>query len=240
MIWMLASVFAASFLGSLHCVGMCGGIVAFLSGGNSTKELKRISLAYHGGRLLSYALLGALAGMLGQAIDLGGDSLGIGRLAMALAGGIMLAYGVLILLRQRGKSIPLPVPRVLQKTYSWSFGQVQNLHPNLRGVSLGLLTAFLPCGWLYLFAASAAATGDWMHGALTMVAFWAGSVPALAALGLGVQKVSGPLQKHLPTVTASLLMAVGLLAVLGRLDVPSFASSMGAKQAEPACCAPVD
>jgi sulfite exporter TauE/SafE len=49
-----------------------------------------------------------------------------------------------------------------------------------------------------------------------MFAFWAGTVPALVAVGVGAQLVSAPLRKHVPTLTAVLLVGLGLYAILGR------------------------
>jgi sulfite exporter TauE/SafE len=49
-----------------------------------------------------------------------------------------------------------------------------------------------------------------------MVAFWAGTVPVLLALGLGAQLVAMPLRRHIPAVTAVILVALGLYAIIGR------------------------
>jgi sulfite exporter TauE/SafE len=49
-----------------------------------------------------------------------------------------------------------------------------------------------------------------------MAAFWAGTVPALLALGLGAQLISVPLRRHIPAVTALILVALGLYAIIGR------------------------
>lgn len=236
MMTLLATVFAASFLGSLHCAGMCGGVVAFLAGSPNAGKQSVTQVAYHGGRFLSYSLIGLLAGSFGAALDLGGEALGMGRIAIVLAGAMMIAYGIILLLRVRGSRVKIPVPAFLQRIYQTGFSKVTQQGPLLRGLSLGLLTAFLPCGWLYLFAAGAAATGSPWWGAVSMMVFWAGTVPVLAALGIGVQKLAGPLQRHVPSFSAVLLVAVGLMAVLGRLDVPSFADAAASGQASPACC----
>jgi sulfite exporter TauE/SafE len=78
------------------------------------------------------------------------------------------------------------------------------------------LSGFLPCGWLWAFVVTAAGTGSAMKGAAVMTAFWAGTVPALLAVGLGAQLVSAPLRRHAPAVTAVLLVCLGLYAILGR------------------------
>lgn len=238
MITLLGTVFVASFLGSLHCAGMCGGVVAFVAGAPGQKSVTRTQTAYHLGRLLSYSIIGLVAGGFGAVLDLGGEAIGLGRFAIVLAGSVMIAYGVVLLLRVRGRQVKLPVPGFLQRFYQAGFQKVAGLTPTWRGGALGMLTALLPCGWLYLFAAGAAATGSPLWGALSMAVFWAGTVPVLAALGVGVKKLSGPLQKHVPSFSAVLLVVVGLMAVLGRLDVPSFAAAAEQGQETPACCEP--
>jgi len=236
MMTLLSTVFVASLVGSLHCAGMCGGVVAFLAGSSQSGTRHHAQWAYHGGRFLSYSLIGLLAGSFGAAIDLGGNALGLGRVAITLAGVMMISYGAILLLRVRGKQVKLPVPAFLQRFYQAGFAKVAKRGPLLRGLTMGLLTAFLPCGWIYLFAAGAAATGSPWWGALSMMVFWAGTVPVLAVVGVGVQKLAGPLQRHVPSFSAVLLVVVGLMAVLGRLDVPSFAAAQEAGLTTPACC----
>jgi len=89
--------------------------------------------------------------------------------------------------------------------------------PIARAAATGLLTTLLPCGWLYAFVATAAAAGSAAGGALVMLAFWAGTLPVLVALGVGVQRLAGPLARRLPAVSAMLVVALGLLSISGRL-----------------------
>jgi sulfite exporter TauE/SafE len=50
-----------------------------------------------------------------------------------------------------------------------------------------------------------------------MVIFWSGTVPAMTALGLGLQRLAGPARRHLPLITATLVVAMGLFTIAGRL-----------------------
>jgi sulfite exporter TauE/SafE len=75
----------------------------------------------------------------------------------------------------------------------------------------------LPCGFLYAFVAVAAGTGSAAGGLLVMAAFWTGTLPVMAGLGLIAQRALGPLRRRLPVITASILVVVGLLAVSGVL-----------------------
>jgi hypothetical protein len=87
--------------------------------------------------------------------------------------------------------------------------------------SPGLGTTLLPCGWLYVFVASAGGTGSVRDGMLLMAVFWLGTVPAMLAVGLGAQRVFGPFRRKLPTLGAVTVLVMGLLAVSGRLTMSS-------------------
>ena len=91
----------------------------------------------------------------------------------------------------------------------------------MRALVIGLLSTLLPCGFLYVFVAAAAATASPLRGGLVMAAFWAGTVPIMAGLGLAAQSLLGPLRRRLPIVTAAALMVLGLLAMAGKLGLPT-------------------
>ena len=218
---LLWAVLVASFLGSLHCAGMCGGVVAFIAG-SSNRSLTQV--AYHLGRAVSYSIMGAICGVLGAAIDLGGAAVGVGQVAMMAAGCIMIAYGVGYFLQIIGVRLPsLPGLGPLNRFFQSGHQASAKYGPFIRGLLIGLLSVLLPCGWLYVFAATAAASANPIDGALTMFVFWLGTVPVLLALGAGIQKALGPLRKRLPHLMAIALVAIGLLTLSGRLAVPSFA-----------------
>jgi sulfite exporter TauE/SafE len=222
---MLITVLIASLVGSLHCVGMCGAFVAFAVGTGEAPGVGNKSLliaAYNGGRLVTYMALGAAAGGLGAALDLGGSYIGIQRTAAALAGAVMIVFGTVALLRIKGVRLPkAPLPGMLVKIVSVGQGLAMAMRPLPRALTIGLLTTLLPCGWLYAYAAVAAGTASPVYGALTMAAFWLGTLPALVAVGAGVQSLAGVLGKHLPTATAIVIVLVGLFTVVHRLELSS-------------------
>lgn len=217
---LLVTVVAASFVGSLHCVGMCGGFVAFYSGSDPATGARRLLThgAYNGGRLVAYAVLGAAVGGLGAALDVAGELAGMQRVAAVVAGFVMVAWGVIALLRIGGMRV------LVHRASSGAAGRwlrrgmaaVGRRPPLTRATLVGLLTGLLPCGWLWAFLVTAAGTGHPATGAAVMVAFWIGTVPALVAIGLGFQLVGAPLRRHVPAVTAVLVVALGILALVGR------------------------
>jgi sulfite exporter TauE/SafE len=85
----------------------------------------------------------------------------------------------------------------------------------------GLFTTLLPCGWLYVFVATAGGTGSVRAALTTMAVFWLGSVPALLAVGLGAQRVLAPFRKRLPAFSAAVVLVMGLLSMSGHLSTSS-------------------
>ncbi len=217
---LLATVFLASLVGSLHCVGMCGPFVAFYSGSDGSAGTRRMlsHAAYSGGRLVTYVLFGLAAGAIGAALDVAGSLAGFQRVAAVLAGATMVLWGVLALLQIRGVRIFKHGSGNgrLARLFRRGFSLVSDKPPLVRASVVGLLSGFLPCGWLWAFVVTAAGTGSALAGAAVMTAFWAGTVPALLAVGFGTQLLSAPLRRHVPAVTAALLVALGLFAILGR------------------------
>ncbi len=237
---LISTVLVASLVGSTHCAGMCGGFVAFYAGtGNDARGFAKSfpHLAYHGGRGLTYVLLGALAGGLGGALNLAGNLAGVQAAAAVLAGSVMVLWGAVALARALGLRLPAaPVPQRILRAYGAVMRKLQGKPPVLRAGLLGLASALLPCGWLYAFVVTAAGTGHAGYGALAMAAFWLGTVPLLVGLGVGVQQLAGPLRAHLPKLSAVALVVVGMLAVTHRAALPQIpgspkATAMGARSA---------
>lgn len=219
MIALAGSVFVAGLLGSAHCAGMCGSFACLASGGDGSRgpHLLRSSAGYNVGRLLSYAALGALAGAAGAGLDRAGAVAGFARPAAVVAGLLLILWGTASLLAALGVRIPaLEVPPALATRLARAMRGVQEQPPVLRALAIGALSAALPCGWLYAFVATSAAAGSAFGGAVVMGAFWLGTVPMMAAVGLGAQRLLGRFRTRLPVVTAAVLVLLGALTVAGR------------------------
>ena len=227
MIALLSSLFVAALIGSPHCAGMCGGFVAFYAGQTGGRQWLAHA-AYNGGRLISYAVLGVVAGLLGAGVERMGMAVGASRAAAILAGALMVLWGAATLAANLGARLPKlpdlgpggPGARLAQVPAA----ALRALHAQpapVRALVIGLLSTLLPCGFLYVFVAAAGATASPLWGALVMAVFWAGTVPVMAGLGLAAQSLLGPLRRRLPVVTAAALVVLGLLAMAGKLGVPT-------------------
>jgi sulfite exporter TauE/SafE len=220
MIALTATILAASLLGSLHCAGMCGGFVCFVAGQNGRRWLPQC--AYHLGRLAAYVAVGALAGAVGSGIDRMGAAAGVSRAAPVAAGLLLVGWGGVALAIALGARLPALHPlraRGFHVPIAAALRHIGTSAPGVRGLVLGILTALLPCGWLWAFAATAASTGSIAAGMLIMAAFWIGTLPALAAVGLIARGALSRLGRRLPVMTAILLLVIGLLTLAGKLHI---------------------
>lgn len=222
---LLAAILLASLVGSPHCAGMCGGLMLYALGADRDQPKGRrirLQTAYHGGRLVSYLALGTGAGAVGAAVDFGGRFAGMQRTAAVTAGVLMIGFGLVMLARAAGfrtghLSLPRPIRRAFEGAHRFAF----TLRPTSRALTIGLLTALLPCGWLYAFAFTAAGTASPVWGAAVMGVFWIGTVPLMATLGAGIQLLTGRLHAKLPIITALAVTLVGVFTALGRLEAPA-------------------
>jgi uncharacterized protein len=239
------SIVAASVLGSLHCVGMCGGLVSFYSAGSGSSGVSRWAphAAYHLTRLGAYVVLGALAGGLGSGLDSLGARAGLGRLALLVAALGVTAWGLPLLFGRRAPAALLQVRRrpaagALQRRLASFFGglvyRLRQRSPSWRAAAVGLTSALLPCGWLYAFVALAAGTGSAEHGAGLLAAFWLGTVPALLGLGAFIARLAAPLGARLPRLSAAVVLSICMFNVITRWPGGS-AAAASAPAAAPTC-----
>ena len=188
--------------GAGHCLGMCGGIAAALSLGGNTGTVT--TLYYHGGRLLSYTLLGAALGLVTGSIDIAAWTITLRYLAGLLLIGMGLYVGgwwLGMLWLERGGA------RLWQPVQRWSSRFLPVRRPG-QAVALGLCWGLMPCGLIYSALAWAATAQDARQSALLMLLFGVGTLPAMLATSLGAGRVQTLLQRR----GLKQLIAVGLVA----------------------------
>ena len=231
-------VFASSLLGSVHCAGMCGPLVAAYAGmpGSDAPWRKRAIAhgAYSAGRLTAYLVLGCLAGAFGAALDRAASIAGITRAAAIVSGTMIALWGLHAFLAAVGFRVPrIEAPGPLKRALGVAMRAVAKQPPAARAAILGLASALLPCGWLYAFIVTAGGTGSALFGAVVMAAFWAGTLPVMLTFGEAVSRLSGPLRRHVPATCALVLMILGLWTVVSRSQLGPFAAA--AENAPPPC-----
>ncbi|MEP3482101.1 MAG: sulfite exporter TauE/SafE family protein [Fuerstiella sp.] len=209
------AVLSASLIGSAHCVGMCGpfAIMVLDDKDSNSRRLRSISW-YHVGRVITYMLIGCAAGLAGLWLDQSTSLIGWQQSAAWLTGLSMIAFGAFALLRLANVgSMHFKPPATLQNLVRFSFRKANQLPQPIRPLAIGSVTGFLPCGWLYAFVLLAIGTSSPPIGALVMLAFWMGTVPALSVVGLGFSKMSQSWKDAIPLCTAVLMIIAGLSTV---------------------------
>jgi len=190
------AILGSSFWGSWHCAAMCGPIASVAARRNSL-------WLYHLGRGVGYALLGGLGGLLGS-FFLSSEFQSIRAIAGLVFGGVLIVMGIQTFRGMREWRTPK-----LPWIHSYFTAQTP-------GFLLGILSIFLPCGWLYSYVLAAAATQSPYSGSLLMILFWVAGLPALSAISLFMKKTIqvAPQRKQ--------LMAGVVLTVAGLYSLVSF------------------
>jgi hypothetical protein len=165
----LPAVLLTSLAGSLHCVGMCGGLALAAGRGRI-----RSQIWYHAARGSAYLALGALSARFGRGLFL---EAGLRPLQILFAV-VLLGAFVFILVKRR-----LPGGLLLGSIASAGMKQGvragEQGRDTLQAVLIGGSSVFLPCGWLWAFVLLALSTGKPFQGAGVLFTFWIGTLPAL-------------------------------------------------------------
>lgn len=201
--------FIAGIGGSLHCVGMCGGLVAASCGKNDEV------IKYQLGRLLGYLSLGLFAGALGSLINIKSQSPKTALIPGLFIGIMFLYWGIQNL---RGKKAELPMPKFMGAFYAvlWKSLVFKNKTIS-KSFFTGLISIFLPCGLLYGVVLGAVALQNPFMAVFSMLFFWLGTVPSMVLAPQVFQKILTPLKSHLPKTYAMSLILIGLLTVSFRV-----------------------
>ena len=215
----LISAFFVGLLGGVHCVGMCGGIVAALSLGLPDRPDSAVArwpylLAYNLARITSYAVAGALLGGVGW---LAANWSGLHQLQLVLqwlAALFMLALGLylggwwqgLVLLERAGG----PVWKRLEPL-GRRFLPVRSTG---QAFLLGLVWGWLPCGLVYSVLVWSISTANPLYGAALMLSFGLGTLPNLLAMGALAEHLSARVRDpRVRRLAGLLVIGFGLFAV---------------------------
>lgn len=177
-----ALMFGLGLASGLHCVQMCGPIVLAYSLPLGRGEAWRAHLLYNGGRITTYAILGAAAGLLGGGIGLAGRLAGMASGARTVAGAAMIVAGLLMVGTGPASGLVALNRGGARQRFSRAVSRLLLSRHKFR---LGLALGFLPCGLIYAALLKAVDTASAGAGALTMLAFGMGTAAALGAVGAG-------------------------------------------------------
>ena len=214
----ILTAFTIGFLGSFHCIGMCGPIAIALPVPTSSNiSFFTGRILYNIGRVVTYSFLGLLFGLVGGRIALAGAQ----QIVSIILGIVII---IAVLLPQRYKNI-IVQHKLVQKFAQPLKSNISRLFKKGTFSALfliGILNGFLPCGFVYIGLAGSIISSDAISGAAVMMLFGLGTFPAMFAatvfgkfINVGIRT---KLRKIVP-VFAILLAAVFIIRGLN-LGIP--------------------
>lgn len=221
--------FMMGLVSSLHCIGMCGSIIGTLTLSLSPEIRNKKNLLlpfvfnYNFGRITSYTIAGALAGVIQSIATMQMGEIHGHRLLQILSAIIMASAGLYI-------AGWFPRFAYIEKagTHFWKtiepFGRklipVKN---RTQAYLFGMVWGWLPCGLVYAALALAATAGDVEKSALTMLSFGLGTLPAVMGVGImtGILTRLSRMQRFKQAIGLFMIM-LALLAALPWLNPMAF------------------
>ena len=201
----LAAAFLIGLAGSIHCVGMCGGIAGALCMGGK----ERVMPFYHLGRIITYSLLGLAVGLLGHFVTQSATLITVQRALSLLAGVVMVYFGLQLggWVKERWgplSSVRLPAKLLRQAADGKTF---------YAPLLVGLFNGLLPCGMVYAALALAFKEGSPVGSTAVMAAFGLGTLPAFTLFTSLLQRLSPVAKGKWLKAAALLLILFGLLTI---------------------------
>lgn len=212
---LVSAGFVLGFLGSLHCIGMCGSIAFALPLKNASFAYRMMgAFSYNLGRITTYSLFGLIFGLFGEGIKTASS-----QQFLSILIGSILILGVIVPAKWLNNLSPT----------SFVYRQIafvkQQLGTLLKSSSLhnlwliGFLNGFLPCGLVYTAIGAAIAFGEIKNSVLFMVAFGLGTLPLMFLATQLASVVSVAIRNKIRKFFPILIITIGLLFILRGLNL---------------------
>ncbi|HSN70848.1 MAG TPA: sulfite exporter TauE/SafE family protein [Steroidobacteraceae bacterium] len=211
---MSGAAILAGLAGSMHCVGMCGGIagaLAMRSGGADGRPHAAPVIAHHAGRLISYAIAGGIAGGMGASLAVLFKPEQVGPWLRIAAGVLIVLLGLRLALRWNPLAAVERAGARIWSRLAPAAGRLAGRSGLAPALGLGALWGFLPCGLVYSVLLIAVVSGSAWHGSIVMLAFGLGTLPSMLTSSLVGSRASRFLAGARSRVAASVvLVAFGI------------------------------
>ena len=214
-ITLLISALGLGFASGFHCIGMCGPIA--LSLGLTKKQATNYylqNLTYQLGRILTYAFLGAILGIIGQGFRMSGF-----QNILTIITGILLI--LMAVFSFGGKDFASKIPFLSKFLFSvkLNLGKFLQKADYKSRFTTGILNGFLPCGMVYMaLTASLAAGGVWQS-SFFMFLFGLGTLPFMFAIVLVGNLITQSLRLKVLKIIPILMIVLGGLFILRGLEL---------------------
>ncbi len=220
------------FLGSFHCIGMCGPIALALPVNRFSGMQKYAGiLLYNLGRAVTYSLLGFAFGFVGSQFRLWGL-----QQVISIGAGVMI---LLFILSRFSFTSKIPGMNRLNLWVQQGLGKLLTTVKNPTSLCpVGLLNGLLPCGLVYVAIAAALATMSSLNAMLLMFSFGIGTIPVMAGLMMFGHLISINIRQK---INRSVPYFVGIMAVMlilrgMNLGIPYLSPKLEKESTEVSCC----
>jgi sulfite exporter TauE/SafE len=205
-------VFVIGLVASVSsCIAVTGGLlVAVAAKYNETTatltpmRCMKPLIYFNVGRVLSYTLLGGAIGALGSTLTLTPEVTGA---LTIIASAVMILLGLQMLKLLPALTRFLPT---MPKAVGHYIHDLAERDANGGAFVLGAATFFLPCGFTQALQLYALAKASFMVGALTMLAFSLGTLPALLSLSAVSSLATGSFQRHFLKFAGAAVIVLGI------------------------------
>jgi len=211
----LVSAFSLGFLGSTHCIGMCGGLSSALGLNTSPNTIASdksqnsstpiLLISYNLGRVLSYCIAGLIVGSLGFWLA---EQLSALTILRYLAATMIILMG--LYLGQWFNGIVWA-----EKLGSKLWPTIQNFGKRFIPITsisdaffVGCVWGWLPCGLVYSALIWASVEASFSGSALIMLCFGIGTLPSMLASGYFAKALSKFIRQRWFRSSAGILMII--------------------------------
>ncbi|MBR5635879.1 MAG: sulfite exporter TauE/SafE family protein [Pseudobutyrivibrio sp.] len=208
----MSMLFVIGLLTSVHCVAMCGGInlTQGAIAAKSESTVLKSNVLYNLGRVISYTVVGALAGGIGSLISFSGH----------LRSAIFVIVGVAMMIMAFSMlGIFSPVRKLSFHFSGKLYGTILKRVNGNSSLVIGLLNGLMPCGPLQSMQLYALSTGSVVKGAVAMFLFSLGTVPLMFGFGFVASKLNQKYKKVMLTVSAVLIFVIGINMISNGLSL---------------------
>lgn len=198
--------FIAGFLGSGHCVGMCGALVSGCFMGSRATRSYWPYLSYQLARISVYSIIGATAAALGVVLVSSGIFGKVQSILQMFIGSvvIVLAFGILGWIPFQGSIKLLPMG-LLRRGYASS----RTKGPIVGSLMMGFLNGLMPCPLTFAMAIKATAAPTIWQGGLLMLTFGAGTLPTMLFVSVAFGKMNANFRGLMLKTAALIMVAMG-------------------------------
>lgn len=227
--------FGIGVIGSFHCIGMCGPLALALPLKDDSLFSKFTgALLYNSGRVVTYSLLGAVTGSIGQGFSFFGFQQGLSVVA-----GLLIALLVIV---------PKLFPQAFKNNHLASgffenlrqvFGRLFFKKNQSTLFAIGFLNGLLPCGLVYLAIAGSAATGKITDAVLFMAAFGAGTLPVMWSMAFWGNFINITIRQRIRKAYPYMMVLMACLLIVRGLGlgIPYVSPAQNGEAKKISCCA---